>query len=247
MIINHSQKENIPALRQLWQKTFGDTDAFLDSFFSSAFAEARSLCVIEDARILGAVYWFDCIWADKKVAYIYALAVEEACRGQKIGVRLMEEARRVLAEQGYQGICLVPGEDWLFVWYEKLGYRPFGFSRKDCIAAELPAVPVTEVLGEDYCLERNRILGPSAVLQMPECFPFLESFCRFWAGRDYLLCGTLEDGTLYLQEYLGACKNLPGIAAALGAEKAVFSQMTAMYLSLDGDTALPNYFGIPMD
>ena len=245
MIIKHPEKENIPGLRSLWRATFGDTDAFLDSFFTSAFAENRCLCALEDSRILAAVYWFDCSWEDRPVAYIYALAADSDLRGQGIGKQLMENAHRVLKEQGYLGVCLVPGEEWLKGYYEKLGYRSFGFARNDCIEAEGSAW-ITEIEAEDYRQERNRILK-GAVLHSKQTFDFLERFCGFYAGENFLLCGALEENTLYIQEFLGACRNLPGILTYLGAEKAVYKQLQAMYLPLNEETALPSYFGISMN
>ena len=35
---DHPTDNEIPGLRQLWQEAFGDADAFLDSFFQTAFS-----------------------------------------------------------------------------------------------------------------------------------------------------------------------------------------------------------------
>ena len=246
MTIKHPTPDRIPALKALWQEVFGDTEAFLDSFFNLAFSPERSLCFAEGDAVFGAVYWFDCTWNGKKVAYLYALQVAEAHRSRGLGRELMLEARRVLERRGYQGVCLVPGEAALTGWYEKLQYVSFGLPRQDAIPAEDPALPLTEVLAEDYCQERSRFVGNNAILQAEGCFTFLESCLQFWAGRDFLLCGTITEDTLYIQEYLGACRNLPGIACALKVQRAVFSQQGAMYFALDGDSTLPGYFGIPV-
>ena len=48
MIIKSPETRHIPQLRQLWKEAFGDTDDFLDVFFSVAFAPERSRCVILD-------------------------------------------------------------------------------------------------------------------------------------------------------------------------------------------------------
>ena len=63
MIIKAPQPSHIPALRTLWKDIFGDTDAFLDSFFSTAFSPNRSLCAIIDDQIVGMLYWFDCTYS----------------------------------------------------------------------------------------------------------------------------------------------------------------------------------------
>lgn len=242
MLIDHPNLEAIPALRQLWQFAFGDPDAFLDRFFALAFAPDRSLCAWEADQLLGAVYWFDCHWEGRSVAYIYALAARP---GRGIGKALMARAHRVLQDRGYHGVCLVPGEPWLEDYYRKMGYEGFGFARQDTFVPEGIA-RVTELTAEDYRQARDRFLK-NAVLHSAGIYPFLRSFCGFYAGEDFLLCGSLEEGVLYIQEYLGACRNLPGILTGLGAKKAIFRQQKPMYLPLNAETALPGYFGIAMN
>ena len=46
MIIKPPSKEEIPQLRTLWQEAFGDSDAFLDIFFSNAFAPGTKIAPV---------------------------------------------------------------------------------------------------------------------------------------------------------------------------------------------------------
>ena len=235
MIIKHPTEQDIPALRQLWQTVFGDTDSFLE----------KSLSIREEERLAGAVYWLDCSWQGQPVAYIYALATHPDYRNRGFGKQLMAEVHNTLRQQGYRGVCLVPGESRLEGYYAGLGYQSFGFARNDEIQAEGSAW-VTEIDWEDYLQERNRVLK-GAVLHSKQNFGFISGFCNFYAGENFLLCGTLDADTLYIQEFLGACRNLPGILAYLGAEKAVYKQLPAMYLALEDSASLPTYFGISMN
>ena len=45
MTIDAPKKQDIPALKALWQEAFGDEEAFLDCFFSTAFSPKRCRCV----------------------------------------------------------------------------------------------------------------------------------------------------------------------------------------------------------
>ena len=59
-----------PALRALWQEAFGDSDAFLDSFFSTSFCPHRCRCILSDDQSAAALYWFDCSLGGEKYAYL---------------------------------------------------------------------------------------------------------------------------------------------------------------------------------
>ena len=90
MRIDQPALAHIPALRQLWQEAFGDSNAFLDGFFDTAFSPDRCLCVFEE-DLAAAVYWFDCRFAGRKIAYLYALATKKSHRGRGIARALAEE------------------------------------------------------------------------------------------------------------------------------------------------------------
>lgn len=51
-------REDLPALRELWKEAFGDGDSFLDQFFSVAFAPERSRVAVVDGAVGAALYWF---------------------------------------------------------------------------------------------------------------------------------------------------------------------------------------------
>ena len=110
-------------LRQLWKKTFGDSDAFLDIFFDTAFSTKRCMCVTCKDSVAAALYWFDCTFSNQKIAYIYAVATAKEFRGQGLCHSLMEHTHSHLKEQGYAGTILSPAEKTLFDFYEKMGYQ----------------------------------------------------------------------------------------------------------------------------
>ena len=82
MFADYPQAEQLPALRQLWKQAFGDTDAFLDIFFSTAFSPERCRCVVTDGEVAAALYWFSCEADGQPLAYLYAVATAERFRGQ---------------------------------------------------------------------------------------------------------------------------------------------------------------------
>ena len=122
MNIDYPTRARIPALRSLWTQAFGDDDAFLDLFFSTAYGETRCRCITLQGQIAAALYWFDCAAEGETFAYLYAVATDPAFRGKGLCRALMEDTHHLLKDQGYAGTVLVPGEPGLFDMYEKMSY-----------------------------------------------------------------------------------------------------------------------------
>jgi len=252
MIIDKPSADLIPALRRLWQQAFGDTDAFLDGFFSAGFSPERCRCVLEENTPLAALYWFDCTWQGKKLAYIYAVATEEQCRGYGLCRILIENTHLYLKLQGYSGAVLVPGTPDLGDMYRKFGYEPFCYTEKVTILPEAPAAYLTEIPASRFDTLRRQYLPENGILQEQETSAFLSTFCKFYTGENFLFSGSLEKDTLHIQEFLGNKESIPGILTALRASKAVVrlpggNQTFAMYRSLTDSQETPAYFGIALD
>ena len=243
MRIDYPEESRIPALRQLWQEAFGDTDAFLDKFFATGFSADRCQCCIADDTLAAALYWFDCRLEDRPIAYIYAVATGKAFRKQGLCRKLMEHTRQLLASLGYAGILLVPGEPELFSMYSAMGYETCCHVREfTCHRSEDPVVLQT-ISPEEYAARRREFLPAGGVVQENENLQFLQSISTLYAG----------DGFLYAEgaELLGNTDAAPGILAALGKEKGSFrcpgeEKPFAMYLPL-AEGAAPSYFGLAFD
>lgn len=251
MIIDRPHAADISALRQLWQQAFGDTDAFLDGFFQTGFSPNRCRCIKQDGQLAAALYWFDCRWEGKKLAYLYAVATNEYFRGQGLCRALMEDTHRHLKMLGYAGAVLVPGNKGLFALYKKLGYTPFCRMQTITIAAGEQPADIHPVSEDTYNLLRQQMLPASSVIQEQQTLDFAATFCQFYRGETALMCLSREDNTLYFQEYLGDSNLLPGIVKALGGQKGVVclpgGSPIAMYHSLTHDKEMPAYLGIPLN
>ena len=250
MTIDHPVREDIPALRRLWQQAFGDTDAFLDSFFALAFAPERALTVKKAEQIVAALYWFPCAWGDKKADYIYAVATEEGFRGQGLCKKLMEKVHQELAEEN-RGTILVPANDGLRTFYESLGYRDFGGMEEKRFLPRGEVVKGERLTAGAYALRRRALLPHGGVLQEGALLPFLEKQLEFYGGEGWLLSGRQEEGTFVAAEYLGEEEWIPGILKALRVSSASVrldgKTPFAMYRSPDGENSRPGYFAFALD
>lgn len=239
----------ITDLKKLWKQAFGDSDAFLDSFFRVAYAPDRCRYLLEGSRLAAALYWFDCALDGRKLAYIYAVATDEAFQNRGLCRRLMTETHDHLRAQGYAGAILVPGSRELFALYEKLGYRTCSHVDQITCAAGTP-VPLRPIGTEEYAAARRALLPDGGVVQEGTTLDFLACFAHFYAGDGFVLAATAEAGKAHIHELLGKV-DAAGVVAALSArEGCVRTPGTtvpfAMYHSLDGGPA-PSYFGLALD
>lgn len=252
MTIDRPTPDQIPQLRALWQQAFGDTDAFLDAFFSAGFSCDRCRCVTAGGKLAAALYWFPAQCRDIPLAYLYAVATENSFRGQGLCHRLMEDTHRHLAALGYKGAVLVPGSASLISLYSGMGYTPFSTIREFSCNARPPAVPLRKVTLEEYARLRRRLLPPGGVLQEGAALAFLQTQAEFYAGDGVLLAAAKAGDTLTVPELLGDASSASGIAVQLGAEKGLFrtpgdGRPFAMYRCLSGEPLSPGYFGLALD
>ncbi len=240
------------ALRGLWSQAFGDTVAFIDGFFSTGFAPERCRFIEREGKIAAALYWFDCHWEGKKIAYIYGVATDLKFRGQGLCHRLMEDTHAQLKAAGYVGAVLVPADASLYRMYENMGYRGFCPMETRGVPAGSKAVPVQDIRAEEYARLREELLPRGGIMQGVETLHFYETYGNFYRADSGIFCAAREEDTLYIQEFLGDPESLPGIVAALGCQAAKVrlpggDENFVMYRSFTNEEILPAYFGIALD
>ena len=253
MRIEHPSEKHIPCLKKLWQDSFGDTDEYIDIFFDTAYSKDRCLVALDGQCPVGVIYWLDCAFFDRRIAYFYAIATKKSHRGKGICSRLMEYAHSHLRELGYSAVILVPGEPSLFDFYGKMGYETGSYVDEiKCQKAE-GDITIREINGNEYASLRRKYLPQNGILQENEHIKYLEKQAKLYTGKDFLLSCRKEDDALTGLELLGDTSLAPYIVNALGCSHGNFRTMGdkkpfAMYLSLEKQP-LPRtfYFGIAFD
>lgn len=221
---------DLPALRTLWKAAFSDDDKYLDIFFSTAYAPERSRVVCQDDEIVGGAYWLDCSLGAKKLAYVYAVAIAEDCRGQGLGSMLMEDIHRILTQQNYAGVILVPGDEDLRRYYQRFGYRNASPRR---IPVQLSSLPMERISPERYALLRRTYLPEDGILQEGENLALLGAMADFFQGDGFI---TVISGQQQCLELLGNT-----------APVAVEEQPYAMVRELSGSLPENLYFAFGFD
>lgn len=242
----------IADLKNLWQEAFDDPDDFTDLFFSKIYSPERCHCILDQGMPASALYWFDCDLKGRKLAYVYAVATLKSHRGQGLAQKLIHETHEILRQQGYAGVILVPADEKLFTFYKKLGYEvATTCSRLTCQAGDSP-VAIQKISPVEYARLLPAFLPEGGVVPGEGMLRFLDGYCQFYAGTDFLMiCEETTDG-FKAQEFLGNVQAAPGILKALGFAEGHFhtpgkDQDFAMWLPLEADCPKPHWFGPALD
>lgn len=122
MQLTHARREDVPALKKLWSECFGDAEFYLDFYFQNRFVPEDTLIVREEEPV-AMLTLMEASVNGEKGFYIYAVATLPDHRGRGLQRQLSRYAEEVMRERGGRFACLVPAEEGLFTFYEKLGYR----------------------------------------------------------------------------------------------------------------------------
>lgn len=252
MTSNAPAADQIHMLLPLWKEAFGEWNGFWELFLETAFSPGRCRCITQQGKIVASLCWLDVQCGGEKMAYIYAVVTDPACRGQGLCRRLMEDTHGYLAENGYTAVLLVPAQESLWDLYQKLGYRDCTrISEFSCNAGPDP-VGLRAIGPEEYARLRRQFLPEGGVIQEGESLRFLQQQAEFFTGTDVLLAAYQEEDTLHAMELLGDSGAAPGILAARNCRRGNFripgaQKRFSMFLPLPGNAVTPQYFGFAFD
>lgn len=240
----------ITELRSLWKEAFGDSEAFMDDFFSVAYDQSRCRSIRKDGKTVSALYWFDVDMGSHKMAYLYGVATLSQYRGQGIAAYLIEKTCKQLQEKGYSGVLLVPGSEQLFEYYRRLGFFACTtIDERTCVAQD--SMLLRPVNKEEYAMLRRQLLPYRGVEQEGAFLELLERQYSLFAGDGFLLCAAVNGDKAFIPEFLGDECMLPAVIGGLGVQSARVrmpgqGRSFSMYRPLNCN-APPLYFGLAMD
>ena len=164
----------------------------------------------------------------------------------------MDDTHRHLAEHGYFGALLVPGNKKLFDMYEKLGYRTACYIGEFNVIADHTAIDLRCIDKEEYAALRRKYLPLGGVIQEKENLELANTFMKFYTGKDFLLAARIDKQQLIGVELLGNIQAAAGIVSALECKSSKFripdgNSPFAMYCALCTTSLLPRYFGFAFD
>ncbi len=232
--IREYREEDIGALKALWHEAFGDSYELIGAFFELLPSMGTGLVGELDGEIFGMAYVLDAFLhlpdnSTKRVAYIYAVAVDASAQGRGLGAELGRACMRYAWESGADVCCTLPAEDTLYDWYaERCGLKPTGFCRYEQFEASPEVREIKRLNSDEYAfLREDKLRGTAHVgfyygyMRFQEEI-FLGSGGGFFEYGGGIACGYVEDGVLYIKEALGDSDDfIPALCTTLGAKKAV--------------------------
>lgn len=251
MTIDYPASGQVPQLKALWKKAFGDTDEFLDLFFEIAYAPERCRCVMLDGQVAAMLFWFETLWENQRFAYVYAVSTDPDYQNRGLCRALMADAESILKSEGYDGILLYPASDGLSRMYAKMGYERCTSVREFTCKAGTP-VPLRRIDQAEYARLRRRYLPEGGVIQEGVMLDFVATLAEFYTGENWVAAVSPEGEHLHCQELLGETAAAPGILGALGKTDGFFrtfgdEKPFAMGRKLTQFCKMPDYFGLPLD
>ena len=112
----------------LWQECFGDEEEYVEFFLDGCPSEC--IAVTENDRLVSMLFLLDGNIGNFKVKYIYAACTAKNHRGKGLMQKLIEYAKAYCTQISYDALFLVPAEESLYGYYDKLGFM-YGFERSE--------------------------------------------------------------------------------------------------------------------
>ena len=186
--------------RHLWKTCFGDSEAFMDIYFSKKYTPASNIVRQADGTVVAATqllpYVLGMYGKAMPVGYISGLATLPAYRGKGYASRILHEAHHRLADTGALLSFLIPGNEALRAYYraprngayETVAYRQV--AKPDLGKAtleDLECQPVTDNAEAYYEFFLNRLREETSFLQpSPSDFSAAMDLCRLEQGQVWI-------------------------------------------------------------
>ena len=110
----------------LWKKSFGDSDEFIELFFNRVYKEENTLTIRKNNQVISALqivpYEMTYYGAHIPVGYICGVCTLPSERGKGWMKQLMKNAFDEMYYREYTISTLIPASDWLFNYYQTFGY-----------------------------------------------------------------------------------------------------------------------------
>lgn len=169
--IRPAKQEEIPMVKALWKRAFGDSDAYVDMFYLKYATHDQVLIVEEDGEINSMATMLETTlhFPDGTacpVGYVYALATNPYIQGQGNARQLLAYADEYLQEKGMKCLTLVPASPSLHPYFDRLGLLECFATRKvEKMSAELTGLPalgddcrLVPIMPSEYNAIRDKIL-----------------------------------------------------------------------------------------
>lgn len=146
-------KEKVKAL---WKLCFDDSDRFIEMYFNSRYSDERNIAIESEGQVISALqmipYPMTFCGHTVPTSYISGACTHPDFRGKGIMSQLLSQAFAQMLRKGESLSTLIPGEPWLFDYYERMGYAPvFQYATEAITAPDtIPAKDIVVTFIPEY-------------------------------------------------------------------------------------------------
>ena len=221
-------RDDIPALKALWEEAFGDEEQDIDAFFETLYPGAIGFCAEESGVLCAMLFALPqtIVKGEKqlKSAYLYAVATKKEYRGRGYCKALMAYAEKELRKRYFEAAMLSPASETLADFYAEQGYTRQGGVRRVLTACPKSAGQATVIGVQDYAGLRETMLWDVAhvrydkaqleyALSGGQCYCLMNGFSMGCA----MMQRRREAEPVRVRELLPSFDVLPAMAEKLGA------------------------------
>ncbi len=125
-----SNKRMLPELKKLYQESFCASDSEVDFFFDNKYREENCVVCLLEGKVVSALHMLDTfiLNSDREKTpayYFYAAATFPQYRNKGFMRKTIDYANSVAVSKGQEFSFLMPANENLCKFYEKIGYKQF--------------------------------------------------------------------------------------------------------------------------
>lgn len=126
-MIQFADKTTLGEVRQMWKTCFGDTDEYIDLYFTQKYKDENTLIYIVDDIPVASLQMlpYTITFYGKEISFYYLMGLCTLPEYRERGymAELINKSHEVMKDRDIPLSILVPAEDWLFGFYKKFGYE----------------------------------------------------------------------------------------------------------------------------
>lgn len=130
-MIEHPAESDLAELKSLWKEAFGDTDEFIEGFFTRRYSPGSALVYRSGYSIASMIFFphyeFSIEGKACGLGYICGAATRKDFRGRGMMGELVGASHKVIGGRGDWFAALIPASDSLYEYYRRFGYRELFF------------------------------------------------------------------------------------------------------------------------
>lgn len=123
MEIRFSKFSDISQLKHIWKVCFGDSDAYIETFFQRLYMPDQTVVACCKDKVFGVVYMLKALLGSTRFQYGYAIGVLPEYRGNSVCKKMLQFIKMQAATKNFV-FGLHPANKKLASFYQRIGLNP---------------------------------------------------------------------------------------------------------------------------